>query len=69
MPNPVLGGVRHVESVIISHEQTQSNQVYGLRLQTLEPVFPKDLLSDYLETTTAIVVPSGDPKMSPRTSI
>ena len=31
--------------------------------------FPKDLLSDYLETTTAVVVPYGGPKKCPGTSI
>ena len=44
--NPGLGGVRDVTSAIISHEQTQSNRV--CYLQTLDAVFPKDPLSDYL---------------------
>ena len=44
--NPGLGGVRDVASAIISHEQTQSNRVCCF--QTLDVVFPKDLLSDYL---------------------
>ena len=43
--NAGLGGVRDVASVIISHEQSQSNRV--CRFQTLDSVFPKDLLSDY----------------------
>ena len=42
----LLGGVTDVASVIISHEQTQSNRVCCF--QTLDAVFPKDLLSDYL---------------------
>ena len=37
----LLGGVRDVTSVIISHEQTQSNHVCCF--QTLDAVFPKDL--------------------------
>ena len=37
--------------------------------QTLDAVFRKDLISDYLEITTAVVVPCGGPKQSPRTSI
>ena len=44
--NPGLGGVRDVTSAIISHEQTQSNRV--CYFQTLDAVFPKDPLSDYL---------------------
>ena len=44
--NPGLGGVRDVTSAIISHEQTQSNRV--CYFQTLDAVFPKDSLSDYL---------------------
>ena len=44
--NPWLGGVRDVTSAIISHEQTQSNRV--CYFQTLDAVFPKDPLSDYL---------------------
>ena len=35
----------------------------------LDAVFPKDLFSDYLELTTAVVVPCGGPKKSPRISI
>ena len=31
----------------------------------LDAVFPKDLLSDYLETTITVVVPCGSPKKSP----
>ena len=62
-----LGGVRDVASAIISYEQTQSNRVCCF--QTLDAIFPKDLLSDYLENTTAVVVPCGGPKKSPRTSI
>ena len=37
--------------------------------QTSDALFPKDLLSDYLETATAVVVPCGGPKMYSRTSI
>ena len=37
--------------------------------QTLDAVFPKDIFSDYLEITTAVVVPCGGPKNYPRTSI
>ena len=44
--NPGLGGVRDVTSAIISHEQTQSNRV--CYFQTLDAVFPKDPISDYL---------------------
>ena len=44
--NPGLGGVRDVTSAIISHEQTQSNRI--CYFQTLDAVFPKDPLSDYL---------------------
>ena len=44
-PNPGLSGVRDIASAIISHEQTQSNRVCCF--QTLDAVFPKDLLSDY----------------------
>ena len=36
---------------------------------TLDAVFPKDLFSDYLETTTAVVVQCGGQKKSSRTSI
>ena len=43
--NPGLSGVRDVASVIILHEQTQSNRVCCF--QTLNAVFPKDLFSDY----------------------
>ena len=32
-------------------------------------VFPKDLISAYLEITTAVLVPCGGPKISPCTSI
>ena len=39
--SPVLGGVRDVVSVIISHEQTQSNRVCFF--QSLDVVLPKDL--------------------------
>ena len=45
-----LGARRHerdVASAIISHEQTQSNRVCCF--QILDAVFPKDLLSDYLQ--------------------
>ena len=31
--------------------------------------FQRIFFTDYLETTTAVVVPCGGPKMSPRTSI
>ena len=65
--NPGLGGVRDVASAITSHEQTQSNRVCCF--QTLDAVFPKHLLSDYLETTPAVVVPCCGPKKSSRTSI
>ena len=44
--NPGLGGVRDVTSVVISHEQIQSNRV--CYFQTVDAVFPKDPLSDYL---------------------
>ena len=37
--------------------------------ESADAVFPKDLLSDYVEITTAVVVPCGGPKRSPRTSI
>ena len=50
--------MRDVASAIISHEQTQKP---SLLFQTLDAVFPKDLFSDYLEITTAIVVQSGGP--------
>ena len=61
--NPRLGGLKDVASAIISHERTLSNRVCCF--QTLDAVFPKDLFSDYLEITTAVVVPCGDPKMFP----
>ena len=54
--NPGLGGMRCVASAIIAHEQTRSNRVCCF--QTLDLVFPKDLSSDYLEITTAVVVSS-----------
>ena len=38
--------MRDVASAIISHEQTQSNRVCCF--QTLDAVFLKDLLSDYI---------------------
>ena len=38
-------------------------------LHNLDAVFPKDLFPDYLETTTAVVVPCGGPRKSPCTSI
>ena len=65
--NPGLGGVRDLASAIITHEQTQQNRVCCF--QTLDAVIPKDLLSDYLETPTAVVVQCGGPQTSPRTSI
>ena len=40
---PGLGGLMDVASAIIYHEQTQSNCCF----QTLDVVFPKDLISDY----------------------
>ena len=36
---------------------------------TLDAVFPKDLFSDYLEITTAVVVPCGGHKKYSRTLI
>ena len=44
--NPGIGGVRDVASAIISHEKTQSNRVCCF--QTLNTVFPGDLVLDYL---------------------
>ena len=38
-------------------------------VSNLDAVFPKDRSSDYLELTTAVVVPCGGPKKYPRTSI
>ena len=67
MLNPGLGCVRDIASAIISHELIQLNRVYCF--QALDAVFPKELFSDYLETTTAVVVPCGGPKKSPCTSI
>ena len=58
--NPGLGGVRDVASALTSHKQTQSNRLCCF--QTLDAVFPKDLLSDCSETTTAVDVPCGGPK-------
>ena len=63
----LLGGVKDATSVIIPHEQTQSNRICCF--QNLDAVFPKDLFPDVLEMTTAVVVPCGGPKTSPRTSI
>ena len=37
--------------------------------QTLDAVFPKDLFSDYVEITIAVVVQCRDPKKYPRISI
>ena len=42
--NPWLGGVRDVASAVISHQLTQSNGFCCF--QTLDAVFPKDLLSE-----------------------
>ena len=41
-----LDGVRDVASAVISHEQTQSNRVSWF--QSLNAVFPKDLISGNL---------------------
>ena len=64
-----LGGVKNVASAItcISHEQTQSNR--DCCFQILDAVFPKDLFSEHLIITTAVVVSCDGPKKSPRTSI
>ena len=51
-----------VRDVTIPHEQTHSNRVC---FQTWDVVFPNDLFSDYLEITTAVVVPCGGPEKSP----
>ena len=61
--NPGIDRVRYVASAIISHERTQSNQVWCF--QTLDDVFTKNFISDYLEIITAVVVPCGGPKKSP----
>ena len=61
--NPGLGGVRCVASAIIAHEQTRTNRVCCF--QTLDLIFPKDLFSDHLETTTAVVVSCGALKSLP----
>ena len=37
----------------------------SLLYQTLDAVFPKDLFSDCLEITTAVIVPCGGPKSLP----
>ena len=45
------------------------NQTESAVFQTLDTVFPKDPFSDYSEITTAVVVPFGSRRTSPRTSI
>ena len=45
------------------------NQTESAVQQTLDVVFSQDLFSDYLEITTAVVMPCGGPKKTYRTSI
>ena len=35
----------------------------------LDVIFPKGVISDYIEITISVIVPCGGPKWSPRTSI
>ena len=68
--NPGLSGVRDVASTIISQylsmnrlSKTES-AIFKLWMMCFQRIS-----SDYLELTTAVVVPCGGPKMFPRTSI
>ena len=57
---------RHVAQLCTVHTFLYMYKCY---VQTLDAVFPKDLFLDYLEITTAVLVPCGGPKMYPGTSI
>ena len=56
--SPGLGGVTDVASAIVSHELNQTKSVFSM-------LYFQRISSDYLEITTAVVVPCDVPSESP----